>query len=269
MRDHNHALAERGDVFHVVRREHDRHASFGLHRLEETVDGVLGNDVEADRGLVQKQHLRLVQERGDQFQLHPLAQREFADRLEHELAHAEQVDQFVPGAFEAGGLDPVDLLVEPEALGGGQVPPELVALAHHEGEPPPEVVGAFPGHVAEHAGGAPRGRDDPGEQLEKGRLAGAVGAQQRHELPAADREAHAAERLHESARAVKKASHAGQQALRLVVDAVFLGKRVDRDDGSAVGIDSPAPIGVVHGGSIGENLGVPSRRTFPAWRRPQ
>ena len=163
MRDHNHALAERGDVFHVVRREHDRHASFGLHRLEETVDGVLGDDVEADRGLVQKQHLRLMQERGDQFQLHSLAEREFANRLEHELAHAEQVDQFVPGAFEAGGLDPVDLLVESKTLGGGQIPPELVALAHHEGEPPPEIVGPLPGHVAEDVGSAPRGRDDPGE----------------------------------------------------------------------------------------------------------
>ena len=159
------------------------------------MDRVLGDHVEADRGLVEKQHLGLVQERRHELELHPLAEREFADRLEDQLPHAEQVDEFVARPLEPGGIDAVDLLVEPEALGGGQVPPELVPLPHHEGEPAAEVVGPLPGHVAEHAGGARRGRDDPREQLEERRLAGTVGAEQGHELTPAHGEAHALQRL--------------------------------------------------------------------------
>ena len=55
-------------------------------------------------------------------------------------------------------LDAVDLLVQAERFGGRQVPPELVLLAHHQGEAAAIGVFAPPGHVAHHAGRAAAGR---------------------------------------------------------------------------------------------------------------
>ena len=81
---------------------------------------------------------------------------------------------------------------------------------------------------------------------------------QRDELAPVDRQADVAERLDQPARPAEQPLHAGQQSLGLVVDAVFLGQPVDLDHGIAAG--RPAPIGVVHAGSIGENLAVPPWR---------
>ena len=200
-----------------------------------------------------------MQERGDKLQFHPLAEREFADGLKDQLPHAEQVDEFVPRLLKPGRLDAVDLLMQPKTLGGGQVPPELVPLPHHEGEPAAEIVGPLPGHVTKHARGAPRGRDDPGEEFEERRLAGTVGAEQGYELPAADRQINALHRLHHAAGAMKERPDARRQALGLVVDAVLLGETFDADDrlGDRGG---RGRIGVVHGGSIGENRVALRRR---------
>ncbi len=77
---------------------------------------------------------------------------------------------------------PIDLLVQAKRLLGGQIPPELVLLAHHQREPAAIGVLALPGHEAHHAGGAAGGIDDAGEQLERGGFAGAVGAEKGDEL---------------------------------------------------------------------------------------
>ena len=223
------------------------------------MDRVLGHHVEADGGLVEKQHLGLVQERRDELELHPLAEREFADRLEDQLPHAEQVDEFVPRLLKTGRVDPIDLLMQPKTLGSRQVPPELVPLSHHERKPAAEVIGPLPGHVAEHGRRAPGGRDDPGEELQERRLAGTVGAEQGHELAAADRQINPLHRLHHAAGAMKERPDARRQPLGLVEDAVLLGETFDADDwlGHRGG---RGRIGVVHGGSIGENRVAPRRR---------
>ena len=131
---------------------------------------MLGNDIQADGRLVEKQHVGRVQQGGDQFHFHPLAQRQLADRLVKQLAHAEQIGQFVAGLVELPRLDAVDVLMEAERLGGGQVPPKLVLLPHHQGEAAAIGVLAFPGHMPHHPGRAAGGRDDAGKQLERGCL---------------------------------------------------------------------------------------------------
>ena len=40
--------------------------------------------------------------------------------------------------------------MELKAVGGGEVPPELILLPHDKGELPAEGVRALPGDVAEH-----------------------------------------------------------------------------------------------------------------------
>ena len=63
---------------------------------------MLGDHVQADRRLVEEQHVGRVQQRGDQLHLHPLAQRQFADRLPQQLADVEQVGQLVARPLELG-----------------------------------------------------------------------------------------------------------------------------------------------------------------------
>ncbi len=127
-------------------------------------------------------------------------------------------------------LDAVDLLVQAERLGGGQVPPELVLLAHHQGEAAAIGVLALPGDVAHHAGRAAGGRDHAGEQLQRGGLAGAVGAEKGDELALLDRQVDAAHRLDRAVLPAEQPAHRGQQALFLLVDAIGLGQSVDLDD---------------------------------------
>jgi hypothetical protein len=117
--DHDDPLAEGGHVLHVVRREHHGRPPLRLHVAEELVDRVLSHDIEPDRRLVEKEHLRLVEERGDEFELHPLAERELPNRLQDQLPHSEQIDELVADPLEPAGFEPVDLLVKPEALGSG------------------------------------------------------------------------------------------------------------------------------------------------------
>ena len=173
--------------------------------LEELLDVVLGDDVEADRGLVEEQHFGRVEQGGDELHLHPLAERELADRLVEQLRDAQQVDELVLLALKRVGLDAVDLLVQAERFGSGQVPPELVLLAHHEGEAAAVGVVALPGHVAEDAGLAGGGIDDAGEQLERRGFAGAVGAEEGDKFAGVDIEIDAADGLDFAILAVKEA----------------------------------------------------------------
>ena len=119
---------------------------------QERLNVVLGDHVEADRRLVEKQHLGRVQQGGDQLHLHPLAERQFAHRLPQQRADLEQFDQFVARAVETGRLDAIDLLVQAKRLLGGQVPPQLVLLPHDQREPAAIGVLALPRDVA-HARG--------------------------------------------------------------------------------------------------------------------
>ena len=97
--DDHHAAAERGHVFHVVAGQQDRDLPRLLIVPQESLNVVLGDHVEADRRLVEKQHLGRVEQGGDQFHLHPLAQRQLAHRLAEQLPHVEQIDQFVARAL--------------------------------------------------------------------------------------------------------------------------------------------------------------------------
>ena len=87
--DHD-ALAERRHVFHVVAGQQDRDLPLLLVVLEELLDVVLSHHVQTDRRLVQKQHLRRMQQGGDQLHLHPLAQRQLAHRLLQQSPHVQQ-----------------------------------------------------------------------------------------------------------------------------------------------------------------------------------
>ncbi len=143
--DDEDAVAEGLDVAHVVAGQEHGHAAARVVLAQAFLDRHLGHDVEADRRLVEQEDLGLVEQGGDQLHLHPLAEGQLADGLAGELLDAEQLGQLAEGLAELVVGDGVDLPVELEAVGGGQVPPELVLLAHDEGELAAEGVLAVPG----------------------------------------------------------------------------------------------------------------------------
>ena len=112
--------------------------------------------------------------------------------------------------------------MELEAVGRGQVPPELVLLAHHQRELAAEGIGPLPGHKTEDPRFAARGIDQPGEHLERRRLARAVGAQEGDHLAGLDREADLIDGADLAVLAVKEPADRPQDALLLLGDAVGL-----------------------------------------------
>src|SRR5262245_53241732 len=105
--------------------------------------------------------------------------------------------------------------MQAERLGGGKVPPELVLLAHDEGESAAVSVVAFPGNKAEHAGCAGRRIDHAGEELECGGFSGAVGAEKGDEFALLDIQIDSADSFDLAILAVEEPTHGGREAFLL------------------------------------------------------
>ena len=96
--DDDDALAQRLDVGHVVTGQHHGRLVPLPIRGDELADPLLHRHVEPDGRLVEEEHLRPVEQRADDLDLHPLTQRELAHRLAHEVADLEELDQLVAAA---------------------------------------------------------------------------------------------------------------------------------------------------------------------------
>ena len=121
------------------------------------------------------------------------------------------------------------MLMQAERLGGGQIPPELVFLAHHQGETAAIGVFAFPRHVAQHAGRAGGGRNHAGEQFQGGRFAGPVRSQKGDELALLDRQIDPPHGLDRAIFPVKQPGDRGRQAFLLLINAVGLRQALNFD----------------------------------------
>src|SRR5207248_1172100 len=82
--------------------------------------------------------------------------------------------------------------------------------------------GAVPRREAEHAGRAAAGEDQPGQHLQRRRLAGAVGAEERHHLARLDGERHVGDGVDGLVLAAEEAHEGAAQAGLLLEDAVGL-----------------------------------------------
>ena len=227
--DHDHAFAEFLDVGHVVAREENRHAILAVVVAEELANGTLRNDVETDGRFVEKEDARAVQERGDELHFHALAEGEFAHHDVEFGADGEEVDEFVERGFELRLGDAVDRAEEIEGLDGGEVPPELVFLAEHEGKETAVGVFAFGRIEAGDAGGAARRVDEAREHFEGGGLAGAVGSEEADEFPFCDgeRDVFGGGGFFECA--IEQTLHAAPEAREFFVGAEDAGEVADFD----------------------------------------
>jgi len=120
--NHDDALAQRGDIGHVVAGEQDGRAGAPVVLAQERPDARLGRDVEADGRLVEEQHLRSVEQPRGELALHTLAERQVADRLLHDRRQFQELIQLGQRALEVGVAEPVDGLVEQERIRRGDVP---------------------------------------------------------------------------------------------------------------------------------------------------
>jgi hypothetical protein len=82
-----------------------------------------------------------VEQGGDQLHLHALAQGKLAHHDIELVAHGEKIDEFVECLPVLVGGQPVNVAQQQKRFDGGQIPPELVLLAEHEGED--AAVGIF------------------------------------------------------------------------------------------------------------------------------
>ena len=87
--DDDDALAQRLDVGHVVAREQNRGPETRVVVGDEHPDALLHRDVEADRRLVEEEHLRPMEQGADDLRLHALAERQLTDGLANQVADLE------------------------------------------------------------------------------------------------------------------------------------------------------------------------------------
>ena len=174
MIDDDHPLAEAGDVGHVVGGQQDRHAGLAVQFAQEVAHALLGDDIEADRRLVQVEDRRLVEERRRQVAAHPLAERELAHRLIEEGGEVEQLGETAQIRRVAVGRHAIDVAEQFEAVDQRQVPPELRALAEDDADPRREALALLPRHQPGDRRAPAAGDEDAGEHLDRGALARAV-----------------------------------------------------------------------------------------------
>ena len=116
---------------------------------DEAADADLHRNVESDGRLVEERDTRRVDESGGELDFHALAEREVPHRLVDEVLELEQFCELTDGRAELRLGDPIDLLEYPEAVGGGNVPDQLRAVAHEESHAFQIGVLSAPGDVPE------------------------------------------------------------------------------------------------------------------------
>ena len=114
--------------------------------------------------------------------------------------------------------------MQPKTVTGGQIPPELILLAHHQREQAAKGVGTLPGSEIQNPGAAAARIDQTGEHFERGRLAGAVGSQKGHHFSRLNREADAVDGAYFFVLATVKPAQRAKEAFLLLADAISFGE---------------------------------------------
>jgi len=171
--------------------EHDRGVAAPAQLGQELPHGLLADHVQADRRLVEEQDLRPVQQGGGQLAAHPLAQGELAHGRVEELVEFEHGAALGQAGLVLGGRHPVDVAQQLEGVAQGQVPPERRPLSKHDTDAPGQLEPLRHGFEPAHRDLTGGRRQHAGEHLERGGLAGPVGTQVAHYLPALDGQADA------------------------------------------------------------------------------
>src|SRR5215813_4850363 len=192
--DEGDAVAELVRLPHVVGGEDDGGAALATQGgdLGAQADGHVG--VEAESGLVEKEHLRLVDEGLGEGQalLQPRGERiVFRLAMRSELA---LVDEALHALAEDVSMQAIEAAVEGQHLGRTQTPHERRVPARHV-EPTTDGHGLADDVMAEDGRRAAVGQEERGEDGEQGRLSRAVGTEKSIDGAAWNLEARSSQRL--------------------------------------------------------------------------
>ena len=171
-----------------------------------------------------------MQQGRQQFGLHPLAQGKLAHRSPQLLAQLQHLGELANASLGLRLRNAVDRGINPQRIEGGQVPDQLLAVAHHQGDLAQEAGLTPKGLVACHLQLAAAGVDQTGEHFQSGGLAGAVGAQKANNLPRLDREADSIHRQHIAMAPPQQMLNCAGQARLLLADSVGLAQPTSAND---------------------------------------
>ena len=111
-----------------------------------------------------------------QLAAHALPERQVAHGHVEEIRRLEQLGELADARPLARRVEPVDRRQHPVRLARCELEPQLRPLAEQRADARRQPLAVLPGHHAEH-GGVARGRvQDPGQDLDRRRLPGAVRA---------------------------------------------------------------------------------------------
>src|SRR5579885_2400629 len=193
--DHDDAFGQRLDIVHIVRGENDGYAVVAVEALDELAHRELRGRIEPDRRLIEKQNRRAMEHRGGDLASHPLAERELPNRLIEQPLEPHQPDHLVAGTPVFRFRNVVDVAQEIEAVDHREIPPQLRALPENHADSRDVADSITPRREpVDFASPGPR-FENSGENLDGGRLAGAVGPDEAEQLAALEREADFVERL--------------------------------------------------------------------------
>ena len=206
------------DVPGVVRGEEDRGPLLFVHPADEVADRLLHDHVEADRRLVEEQHLGRVQERGGDLAAHALAERELAHRRAQVFPDPERLDEQVDARTGFRPVQVVDVGEQEHRVQGREVVPELRPLAEDRADASCEGLALAVRVESEHPDGARGGVEDARDELDGGRFARAVRPDEGEHLAALDREGDAIDRAHLFALRMEHGAHRRQEPGRFLPD---------------------------------------------------
>ena len=162
--------------------EHDGDAALAVQLHEEVPHALLRDDVEPDRRLVEEHDLGIVEQRRGEVAAHALAERELSHGRPEERLELEELGEARQVLLVALLRHAIDVTEQLERVAQRQVPPELDPLAEDDADPPRQLDPLPRGIEPGDANAPGRGHEDPGEHLDRGRLAGAVRAEVAEEL---------------------------------------------------------------------------------------
>ena len=180
--DNDDAIAKFFNVLHVMTCQHRHNPVFGVVEPKKFAHALLAYDIEADGRFIEKQDPGLVDERRDQFHLHPFSERKLAYHHIHLILDIQKVAQVADHLFETVALDSVDGAIKFQRFLRGKVPPKRVLLSHEQTELTFHFRCAFPRNKTEHARIARGGIEQTRQHLKNGCLAGPVWAQKSDKL---------------------------------------------------------------------------------------
>ena len=188
-------VGEHVGLLEVLRREEDRHPQLDVEPANLLPHRGAADRVEAGRGLVEEQDLRVVDERRGEVEPAPHAARVRADSAIEGVTDVDQLGQLGDAAVGVASGQAVEQPLQPQQLGAGLARIERRLLERDaDAQPNGSRVGGDvePGDRRRAA----RRSDQRAQHLHRGRLAGAVGAEEPVDLAGGDVEVDPVDRGH-------------------------------------------------------------------------